>query len=102
MRYDDKNPVERRTVGIMQPYFFPYIGYYQLLNFVDIWVIFDDVQYIHRGWVNRNRILNPQANNAWQYITVPLSGRKKHSKINEVIIDNTIAWKEELWKVDCL
>lgn len=41
----------------MQPYFFPYIGYFQLLHCSDIFVVLDDVQYINRGWVNRNRIL---------------------------------------------
>jgi hypothetical protein len=44
-------------IGIMQPYFFPYIGYWQLLNAVDEYVIFDDVNYIKRGWINRNNIL---------------------------------------------
>ena len=44
-------------IGIMQPYFFPYIGYWQLINIVDKYVVFDDVNYINRGWINRNRIL---------------------------------------------
>ena len=43
-------------VAVMQPYFFPYIGYFQLMHAVDTFVFFDDVQYIDRGWVNRNRI----------------------------------------------
>lgn len=43
-------------VGIMQPYLFPYIGYFQLINTVDKFVIHDDVQYIKGGWINRNRI----------------------------------------------
>tara|TARA_B100000959_G_scaffold107806_1_gene113564 strand:- start:4223 stop:4927 length:705 start_codon:yes stop_codon:yes gene_type:complete len=44
-------------VGIMQPYLFPYIGYFQLINAVDTFVIHDDVQYIKSGWINRNRFL---------------------------------------------
>lgn len=49
-------------IGIMQPYFFPYIGYWQLMNLVDEYVIYDDVNYIKGGWVNRNNILlNGQA-----------------------------------------
>lgn len=44
-------------VGIMQPYLFPYIGYFQLINAVGTFVILDNVQYINRGWINRNRIL---------------------------------------------
>lgn len=41
----------------MQPYLFPYIGYFQLVNCVDKYVIYDDVNFIKRGWINRNRIL---------------------------------------------
>lgn len=44
-------------LGVMQPYFFPYIGYWQLLAFVDEYIIYDDVNYIKRGWMNRNHIL---------------------------------------------
>ena len=42
-------------LGIMQPYFFPYIGYWQLMNAVDRYVIYDDVNFIKGGWINRNR-----------------------------------------------
>ena len=45
----------------MQPYFFPYIGYWQLLNAVDEYIIFDDVNYIKSGWINRNNILYNRA-----------------------------------------
>jgi hypothetical protein len=49
-------------LAIMQPYLFPYLGYFQLIKVVDIFVIHDDVQYIKGGWINRNRILlNHQA-----------------------------------------
>lgn len=44
-------------IAIMQPYLFPYIGYFQLINAVDYFIIYDDVQYIKGGWINRNRIL---------------------------------------------
>jgi len=44
-------------IGAMQPYLFPFLGYFQLINAVDVFVIADDVQYIKRGWINRNRIL---------------------------------------------
>jgi WbqC-like protein len=45
-------------VGIMQPYFFPYIGYFQLLSHCDVFVFHDDVRYIKGGWINRNRIIS--------------------------------------------
>lgn len=44
-------------LGIMQPYFMPYIGYFQLLNAVDKYVIYDNAKYTKKGWINRNRIL---------------------------------------------
>ena len=44
-------------IGIMQPYFFPYIGYFQLINAVDFFVIYDNIQYTKKGWINRNRYL---------------------------------------------
>lgn len=72
--------------GIMQPYFFPYIGYWQLMNAVDIYVIYDDVNYINRGWINRNRIL---INGKSNYIHLPLCGASQNKLINEIdILDN--------------
>ena len=56
-------------IAIMQPYFLPYIGYFQLLNAVDEFVVYDNIKYTKKGWINRNRILvNGQA----APITLPL------------------------------
>ena len=41
----------------MQPYFLPYIGYFQLIDAVDLFIVYDDVKYTKRGWINRNRML---------------------------------------------
>lgn len=71
--------------AIMQPYLFPYIGYYQLISAVDTFVLYDDVNYIKGGWINRNFIL---ANNAPQRITLQLSGASPNKLINEVGIGN--------------
>ena len=68
-------------LGIMQPYFFPYIGYWQLLNAVDKYVIYDDVNFIKGGWINRNRILN---NGNVQYINVQMQGASSFKHINEI------------------
>lgn len=65
----------------MQPYFFPYIGYFQLIDAVDKFVIFDDVNYINRGWINRNRIL---INGKESIITLPLKAASQNKKINEI------------------
>lgn len=56
-------------VAIMQPYFFPYIGYFQLINAVDTFVIYDDIEYVKQSWMNRNRIL---LNGQPSYISLPL------------------------------
>ena len=44
-------------VAIMQPYFFPYIGYFQLIAAVDVFVVYDNIQYAKKGWISRNRML---------------------------------------------
>ncbi|MFV0469789.1 MAG: WbqC family protein [Dysgonomonas sp.] len=56
-------------LGIMQPYFLPYIGYFQLLNAVDKYVIYDNIQFTKKGWINRNRILQ---NGKDTLITIPV------------------------------
>lgn len=67
----------------MQPYFFPYLGYYQLINKVDRFVIYDDVNFIKGGWINRNRIL---INNQVSYINLPILGASSFKKINEILV----------------
>ncbi len=66
-------------VAIMQPYFFPYIGYFQLIAANDVFVLHDDVQYIKGGWVNRNRIL---LNGEGRMITFPVQKEAYHLPIN--------------------
>lgn len=78
-------------LAIMQPYFFPYIGYWQLIHAADCFVLFDDVQYIRHGWINRNRILKPDG--GWQYIVVPL---KKHD--GREVIKNLLVHSDKKWK----
>ena len=70
-------------LGIMQPYFLPYIGYFQLINAVDKYVIYDDVNFIKGGWINRNRIL--LNGNAFM-INIPMQGASSFKKINEINI----------------
>jgi len=72
-------------LGIMQPYYLPYIGYWQLLNAVDKYVIYDDVNFIKGGWINRNRILN---NGVVQYFNVPMIGSSPFKLINQIEVNN--------------
>lgn len=44
-------------VAVMQPYFFPYIGYFQLINAVDLFIVYDNIKYTKKGWISRNRML---------------------------------------------
>lgn len=66
-------------LAIMQPYFMPYIGYFQLINSVDEFIIYDNIQYTKKGWINRNRIL---VNGKDQLITLPI---KKDSDYLDVV-----------------
>mgnify|MGYP002527248246 CR=1 FL=1 len=52
------NCENEKKIGIMQPYFFPYIGYWQLIHAVDVFVVYDDGKMITNGWIHRNRILD--------------------------------------------
>lgn len=72
-------------LGIMQPYFMPYIGYWQLMNAVDEYVIYDDVNFIKGGWINRNRIL---VNGEPKYFNVPMLGSSPNLLINEVCVNH--------------
>lgn len=80
-------------IGIMQPYFLPYIGYWQLLNAVDTYVIYDDVNFIKGGWINRNRIL---INNEVKLFNIQMKGASPNKLINQIeLADNTI-WKKKI------
>jgi hypothetical protein len=68
-------------IAVMQPYLFPYIGYFQLINTVDKFVFYDDVNFIKNGWINRNRII---INNSSKYITIQLKGASPNKIINEI------------------
>jgi len=72
-------------LAIMQPYYFPYIGYWQLISAVDIFVIYDDVNYIKQGWINRNNIIG---NDSSQLISLQVIGASSFKLINEVHVGN--------------
>ena len=67
-------------LGIMQPYFFPYLGYWQLINAVDKFVLLDDVNFIMRGYINRNSIL---VNKKQNLFTIPLDKPSQNKLIKE-------------------
>lgn len=80
-------------IGIMQPYFLPYIGYFQLMAAVDKFVLLDDVNFINRGWINRNRIA---VNGRPSWLTVPLSGASQNRLIREIDIAPDDGWVQKM------
>jgi hypothetical protein len=74
------------TVVLMQPYFFPYVGYFDLLLKSDVFVVFDTVLFPKQSWVNRNRILDPNKPDSFKYLTVPLAGRAMTDPIKDVLV----------------
>ncbi len=71
-------------LAIMQPYFFPYLGYFQLIHAVDTFVFYDDVTFRKQGWINRNRIL---VSGSPSYFSVPLRGASSSVPINQTLVD---------------
>lgn len=71
-------------LAIMQPYLFPYIGYFQLINAVDVFVLYDDVNFRKQSWLNRNRLL---LNGKEHLFTIPCKGISSYKRINEVQLD---------------
>ncbi|MGV3556976.1 WbqC family protein [Larkinella arboricola] len=81
------------TIAIMQPYFLPYIGYLQLMNAVDTFIFYDDVAFINRGWINRNRIL---VNGKDHLITVPLKDASQNRLIADIDLSDDPKWRSKL------
>lgn len=81
-------------LGVMQPYFFPYIGYFQLINAVDEFVVYDAIEYTKKGWINRNRIL---VNGTDVYISLPLMAASDILFINKRQLADT--WPSERKKM---
>lgn len=84
----------KMKLAIMQPYFFPYLGYYALIKNTDKWIVFDEVQFIRHGWIERNRILKP--GEGWQYISVPLEKHSQETLIKDIRIRNSEDWKGKI------
>ncbi|HXV00334.1 MAG TPA: WbqC family protein [Caulobacteraceae bacterium] len=81
-------------LGIMQPYFFPYLGYFELIARTDRWVVFDVVQYNPRSWMSRNRILHPSG--GWQYINVPVARSPHGTAISAIRLRDRVAARQRI------
>lgn len=82
------------TLAVMQPYLFPYLGYFQLIEEADRFVLYDDVTYIKQGWINRNRIL---VNGSAHLFTLPLRKASSFAPIDSIELDplQFPAWREK-------
>lgn len=77
----------------MQPYFFPYLGYFQHINSVDKYILLDDVNFIKKGWIHRNNIL---MNGSSKQINLAIQKASQNSLIKELILSDDIKWKSKL------
>ena len=74
-------------ISTMQPYFFPYLNYFKLIEMSDIFIILNDVQFQRRGWVHRNKFVNRYNKNYKDWLTLPLKKCKISTNINNLIFD---------------
>ncbi len=85
------------NLSIMQPYFFPYIGYFQLINASDKFIIYDNIQYTKKGWINRNRILS---NNKDIIITLPIKKASDYLDVRDREVADSFNKKKFLAKIE--
>jgi len=86
-------------ISVMQPYLFPYIGYYQMINHVDTFVVLDDVQYIRRGWINRNNISISDKTRDKMMFSVPVKKAPRETLIKDILLSEEYGlWKKKFYK----
>jgi len=81
-------------LAVMQPYFMPYLGYFQAIKAVDKYILYENLTYILNGWMNRNRIRT--RNSPANFLIVPVNSKSSNSLISNVKIDNTQDWKSKI------
>ena len=81
-------------VGIMQPYFFPHLGYWQLMLNVDVWIFFDEAQFKKRSWMTRNRILHNDPKKGSQLINIGHQKSHLGDPIKDVIVSQSNQWRD--------
>ena len=86
-----------KSIAIMQPYIFPYLGYFQLINAVDQFIFYDDVTFIKGGWINRNNIL---INKEKKLFTIPLDNPSSNKLICDTHVNRVLyhKWKKKFLK----
>lgn len=82
------NRIRIMKIAVMQPYFFPYLEYFKLIDKVDVFVFLNNVQYIRRGWINRNKL-------PIGHITIPVKKSPIDTPINQILIDYSQQWHKK-------
>jgi hypothetical protein len=77
-----------KSVAVMQPYFIPYLGYFQLMHACDVFIFLDDAQYVKQSWINRNRLF---VGERVDYYTIPVKSHRSIARINEIILTDNHA-----------
>lgn len=86
-------------LAIMQPYFFPYLGYFELIQLSERWIVFDTVKYNPKSWMNRNRILHPSQ--GWQYVSAPVDRAAGSGVIRDMrVVEPHAAMQRILGQID--
>jgi hypothetical protein len=75
-----------KKIGVMQPYFLPYVGYFQLIYMVDEFVLYDNIEFTKKGWINRNRMLQ---NGKSEYFTLPLRKGSDYLDVSQRFLADT-------------
>lgn len=90
-------PKKDVSIAVMQPYIFPYVGYFQLIYAVDEFVFYDDVNFIKQGWINRNRLLS---NGKDCMFTIPLDKASSFTEIKDLSVHPILyaKWKKKFLK----
>jgi hypothetical protein len=82
-------------LGIMQSYFFPYLGYFQLISHVDSFILYEHVSFRKKSWITRNRILDKRANSP-VFINVPVQKKSSSNSIGNTLINNSTDWRNKI------
>ena len=82
-------------LGMMQPYFFPYLGYFALIAATDEWVVFDTAQYVRRSWMNRNRV-HSSGPSGWKYVRLPVAAADRTTPIRQMSIARPNQVKDDI------
>ncbi|MBK20430.1 MAG: hypothetical protein CMM52_16490 [Rhodospirillaceae bacterium] len=84
--------MKEKVCAILQPHYLPWLGYFEMIDRVDLFVYLDDVQFIKREWKNRNKIRKTATATETKWLTVPIDRASQRGPINEAKFSNAEDW----------